>query len=277
MSLFGSIGKAIGSVVNAASGGGFGSILGAGLNFLGGMQANDTNQNIASMNNATAIELANSQYQRRVNDLKAAGLNPMIAYMPGSAGGSGGAAVPPLQQAKVENVAPAATQAALSAAQMGLLNAQTKTADSQAELNSATAAKTMSEKADIDNRAGLSGIQLESETLSKMKRIDVDYLELVARGSKAAAEKLRSSLDQNTQLELQEIATRRGFSTMEAALADLNFSKTALDVIHQKLRTNELQSQSDMWGSAYGKRIAPYVHSASQITNALPNLNFIKR
>ena len=44
-------------------------------NLIGGEETNATNQEIASSNNAVAIELANTAHQREVADLKAAGLN----------------------------------------------------------------------------------------------------------------------------------------------------------------------------------------------------------
>lgn len=47
-------------------------------------RVNDTNWQIAALNNATQIDMANSAHRREVADLRAAGLNPIL-----SAGGSG--------------------------------------------------------------------------------------------------------------------------------------------------------------------------------------------
>lgn len=61
-------------------------------------EANALNMQIAQMNNATQIEMANTAHEREVRDLRRAGLNPIL-----SAGGNG-ASTPTLQAPNIDPV-----------------------------------------------------------------------------------------------------------------------------------------------------------------------------
>lgn len=76
-----------------------GAVLGAGL-LGGGAQhsANQSNVNAQRRNNAFQKELSDTAYRRAVGDMKAAGLNPMLAYS------QGGASTPSTSAATVEPV-----------------------------------------------------------------------------------------------------------------------------------------------------------------------------
>lgn len=85
------------------------SVIAGGLGYMGQMQTNDTNQQIASANSAFNAEQAeinrdfqsqqsSTAYQRAVYDMEKAGLNPMLAYM------QGGASTPSGSSATAANV-----------------------------------------------------------------------------------------------------------------------------------------------------------------------------
>lgn len=153
--MFGSIGSALGISAGDAFKGITGmasTALGGGLDILGGSQANAANAAMAAAANAFSAEQAQkqmdfqermraTQYQTTVEDLKKAGLNPMLAYTQGGAGTPGGASATgqyATQQNKFQRAANYAQQAigaANTAMQTQLTDAQITEVASRITLN----------------------------------------------------------------------------------------------------------------------------------------------
>lgn len=104
----------------------------AALSFFGGELANRRQADQAEAANAFSAQQYATRYQTTVADMKAAGINPMLAY------GSGPGQAPTGQQAQVTNsgrdVGALAMQGRLNEAQVDLLQAQANQANSAAAL-----------------------------------------------------------------------------------------------------------------------------------------------
>lgn len=131
-----------------------GATLGAGaLNYLGARQANQMNMKIAKKQMHFQERMSNTAYQRTVEDMRAAGLNPALAY------NLGGASSPMGSSTNVGNELSGAVNSALDAqrafaevknleetnknlqSQNKLIAAQRRQADSQSEFNTTSAAR----------------------------------------------------------------------------------------------------------------------------------------
>jgi hypothetical protein len=105
-----------------------------GLNLIGALSTNEANKDIAESNNSWSAAQYAKRYQVQNEDLKAAGLNPMLAYsqIPGSA--------PTAQQVTLQNPMSSATEgfakgndAAVKEAQVANILADTRVKDETAK------------------------------------------------------------------------------------------------------------------------------------------------
>jgi hypothetical protein len=115
------------------------------LGYIGQQQTNDRNADMAEKNNAWSAAQYASRYQTMTNDLKAAGLNPMLAYSqsPGAA--------PTAQQVQFQNPVSSGVQAFQQASSGAQNLSSANQAEKQANLIDATIEKTQKETRNLDD------------------------------------------------------------------------------------------------------------------------------
>lgn len=144
----------IGKVLKSAAGPVLGSVL-------GGVTEGAYAQNAADRQIDFQRDMSNTQYQRAVKDLRAAGLNPIIAAGGPSSSPAGAMAHTP----SFSGTASSAYQNMLLREQVNAVKAQAKKDNTQAELNTVA--------------AGLTVAQIE-QTGASIKQIDANTLKLLA-------------------------------------------------------------------------------------------------
>jgi hypothetical protein len=155
-----------------------GGLISGALGFLGGERANQANRDIASASNAASAEQAanqmafqermrDTQYQTAVKDMKAAGLNPMLAYSQGGAGTPTGA---------MGSVSTATMKNTLAAGLQGYQQMSMNEAD--IDLKKATTvgttASTLKTEADTIKTAADIGFILENTKLNKQTQLNLE-------------------------------------------------------------------------------------------------------
>lgn len=112
--------------------------------FLGGERRNEASSAVSAEQMAFQERMSNTQYQRGMADMRAAGLNPILAYKQGGASSPPGASIPP-----IDTISPAlatALQTRRVTAELKNIQADTRLKTVQERLNSATADKVLQDK-----------------------------------------------------------------------------------------------------------------------------------
>lgn len=283
--MFGALGSAVGTFFGGPLGGAAGGLIGGLIDQGQGRQgAKDQNEESAwqaqlqrDFNSAEAAKnrewqekMRGTGYQTAVQDLKAAGLNPMLAYSQGPAAMPTGATASSSSLPQVSNKVQAALSANATAAQIANTNAATEKTKADTAVSMATAKQVEAQTA--MTTSSTTNIEQQTENLKEqIHQIKQNvHLQRAQTG-----ESLNKQVLTLQQAELTRIETdlAKGKISLTEAQTELTKVTTALSRYELAGARNKSTSDETWWG----KNVRPYLGDMGTVTNSARSIYQLRR
>lgn len=215
------------------------AIAGGALEVLGGLFSNSSAKKEAQRNRDFQERMSNTSYQRGVADLKAAGLNPMLAYM------KGGADTPSGATADIENPARGVGQLASSAAAAARVGDLIKAQTYQANMSG-------------DKAAAETNTELERKlSLALDNNLKEDFSAIEAQGRVDRAKADMTMLAEQVKHVQSQMESER-----------IGRAMVAMEIRAKELGLPSLINEANIDESWYGRYVRPLLKDAGQATGA---------
>lgn len=279
--MFGDIGKAL-SVINPT--GMLGTVASMGgslLGYQGQKEANETSIEEATknrdFNSAEAAKqrdwaerMRSTGYQTAMQDLKAAGLNPMLAYSQGPAAMPTGANASTSSMPQISNKMQAALSASATAAQIANINAATEKTKADTIVSTATAKQVEAQT----HLTSTSATESQQRTVNLIEQIAEIRESVKLKNQQGITEQQRRVLmsydAQLRQIQAEVENERLPLVKAQTALANVQRQLTQYDIAGARNRS----SSDETW---WGRNVRPYIQDAGRVTNSATSIYQLRR
>lgn len=240
-----------------------GAIAGPLLNYQGAKEANETNIEMSQANSAfNAAEAQknrdfqemqrSTQYQVATEDMKKAGINPMVAFMKGGAGTTSGAQAAAVSTPAVSNKFEAALTASAQVAAIAMQKASIEKIVADTDVSRAQAAQVRAQT--LNTTASTGNITQQTENLKEA----IEQIRANVELQKAQKYNyMHDTILKDAQIELVEMERQlaQGKISLTDAQTELTKITSRLSTLDIPGKTNAANSEDTWWG----RNVRPYL------------------